>query len=121
MDIREYTNTIKQFIVVPDYDLEAYLVSLLASEAGEVAGLWGKALRKDFNNPHESEQYLQKMKLELGDTLWAWALLVEFYGFTPEEIMKANVEKLRSRQAANAIRSNNGTRTEEQWLEAGGD
>ena len=107
----EYLNTIKQFFVVPEQHKEAYLTSLLASEAGEVIGLWGKSLRGDFNFD-QYEEFRNKMKLELGDTLWAWVLLAELYDFTPEEIMEANVEKLRSRQAANTIRSNNGEKRE---------
>lgn len=110
MTLNEYLNAIKQFVVVPEENMEAYLVSLLASEAGECFGLWGKQLRGDFdhNNAEQCSEYLKKMVLELGDTFWALVLLVDYYGFSIETVMEKNVEKLRSRQAANTIRSNNG-------------
>jgi len=161
----EYIAKIKEFVVVPEEHMEAYLTTLLASEAGECIGLYGKSLRGDFpdlNNPKHSGAYLDQMLKELGDvcfglclladmfstvlntdqeemddedsalsSLFSWANdvlgyqynggrygskrrsieecwecflgVIDFYGFTLEQVMQANIDKLAARKAKGTI------------------
>lgn len=98
MTIDEYIAKIKEFVVVPGEHLEAYLTTLLASEAGECVGLYGKKLRGDFDakssDPYErlvhEMRYKNKMLLELGDCIFALALISDFYKWElkgPDEYM----------------------------------
>ena len=69
-------------------------VFLLASEAGEVAGI----LQKEFQG-HDVD--VEHVKKELGDCLWAIAEIAEGFGLTLNEIMTANIEKLQKRYPNN--------------------
>lgn len=62
----------------------------LTSEAGEVAGLFQK-----WYQGHElDEEHLMK---EIGDCLWMIAELCAAYGFSLEDVMQLNIDKLRAR------------------------
>lgn len=63
----------------------------LAGEAGEFIDLVKKwrCHEKPFDEIHA--------KKELGDTLWYVALLCEAFGWTMEEVMSLNIEKLKAR------------------------
>lgn len=68
-----------------------YNAAQLSSEAGEVAGMiakwikFGKQLDKDA------------LKLELGDAIWHITRLAEMFGWSLDEIMRANIAKLEAR------------------------
>lgn len=62
----------------------------LASEAGEVAGIFQKRYQGHEFNP----EHLMK---ELGDCLWMIAEACTAMGWTMEEVMEANIEKLKAR------------------------
>lgn len=77
--------------VYPQEEWKAYLPLQLASEAGEVAGKFGKAVRKGEDiDPHA-------VALELGDVLWYVANLAEMVGYDLSEIATMNIEKLEDR------------------------
>lgn len=63
----------------------------MCSESGEVAGLIKKSIYQG--------QRLEKehVKEELGDVLWYAFEMMTVMDFTPEEVMAANVEKLKAR------------------------
>lgn len=63
----------------------------LAGESGEVVEHFKKHLRDGapLNNP--------ELLLELGDVLHYWCRLCKLAGFTPDQVMQANEEKLRAR------------------------
>ena len=63
----------------------------LVGEAGEVAEIWKKHLL--YGDPLDEEALL----LEMGDVLWYFTLMCIDAGFTLEEIMEANMKKLRAR------------------------
>lgn len=161
MKPNEYIAKIKEFVVVPEEHMEAYLTTLLASEAGECLGLYGKYLRGDFGTDRAA--YKDKMLKEFGDVCFGLCLLadrwnlplnwgsgefdywafdeeeylidlcaravetvsayrnpdkasmiypvwnrltsgLDFYGFTLEQVMEANIEKLEARKAKGTIR-----------------
>lgn len=68
----------------------------LASEAGEVAGKYAKAVR-DCNGRIDEERRVEICK-ELGDVMWFVAELSTQLGYTLEEVMAMNIEKLTSRK-----------------------
>ena len=71
-------------------DMACHAVFGLTSEAGEVAGLFQK-----WYQGHElDEEHLMK---ELGDCLWMIAELCTAYGFSLEDVMQLNIDKLRAR------------------------
>ncbi len=71
-------------------DMVCHAVFGLTSEAGEVAGLFQK-----WYQGHElDEEHLMK---EIGDCLWMIAELCTAYGFSLEDVMQLNIDKLRAR------------------------
>jgi NTP pyrophosphatase (non-canonical NTP hydrolase) len=66
----------------------------VAGEAGEVADL----VKKFVGHGHAIDG--AKVQKELGDVLWYVAVLAERFGYTLEDVAKANVEKLRKRYPA---------------------
>jgi NTP pyrophosphatase (non-canonical NTP hydrolase) len=72
------------------FDLEVFNAALgLAGEAGEVCDL----IKKSYfhgDRPGRREQLL----LELGDVYFYLSKIQDLYGFTTEEVLEANKEKL---------------------------
>lgn len=63
----------------------------LAGEAGEVADLTKKMIF--HKHPYDAEKFLD----ELGDCLWYLAVNAHAHGYTLEEVMEFNINKLRTR------------------------
>ncbi len=63
----------------------------LAGESGEVAELIKKGVFHGHGVDHE------KLKKELGDVLWYVAGLCRIYSISMEEVMRANIKKLKIR------------------------
>jgi NTP pyrophosphatase (non-canonical NTP hydrolase) len=74
----------------------AYPALGLAGEAGEVAEHAKKAIRDDAGVVTEERR--QAMAKELGDVLWYVSQLASELGLELDEIARANLEKLLSRQ-----------------------
>lgn len=72
----------------------------LSSEAGEVSGVLKKHYRGDF----DFTEVKDKIKKELGDVLWYASELCNHLGFTIDEVMELNIEKLRDRYNRGAIK-----------------
>lgn len=105
------------------YDMESEdimsVALLLTSEAGEVAGKIDKAYRKAnkhnnemWDNPPFSLDDLQTMEdnldyqaveKELGDVIWAVAVIADQLGIKLEDVAKVNINKLASRQQRDVI------------------
>lgn len=71
-------------------DMVRHAIFGLTSEAGEVAGIFQKVYQGHAIDP-------EHLKKELGDCLWMIAEACEAMGFTMEDIMELNIEKLRKR------------------------
>ena len=80
----------------PAEQMTACLVAGLASEAGEVAGKFKKALR-------DGGDARQAMVAEIGDVLWYCACLARECGVSLEMVARANLEKLADRQQRGVI------------------
>jgi NTP pyrophosphatase (non-canonical NTP hydrolase) len=74
-----------------------YPVLACAEEAGEVAGKLAKFVRKSLSEPVDSEQLRQDIKKELGDLQFQVSETARQFGFTLQEIVDGNVEKLTDR------------------------
>jgi NTP pyrophosphatase (non-canonical NTP hydrolase) len=109
MELNEYQELAKETIVYPQRTLSdssmgasyetgvLYNALNLASEAGEVAGKVGKAIRKDTEVPEET------VIDEIGDVLYHVATLAYELGYSLEDVAQRNVDKLKSRQARGVL------------------
>jgi len=95
--LTEYQHAALQFRL-PTYSPEAAVMGLLA-ESGEVAGIFQKLLRGDF----DADVAATKLHKELGDVLWHVAAIAHDNGWHLDEIANSNIEKLTSRQLRNVI------------------
>lgn len=100
----DYQEAIEKFRL-PTYNAEAAVLGLL-SEAGEVAGVFNRLIRGDFT----PDQAASKLHYELGDVLWNIAAICNDNGWTMEQVMQSNIEKLADRQRRNAIMGQGDTR-----------
>ena len=73
-----------------------YAVLNLSGEVGELHSLLAKEIRDG-----KLDQDL--VKKELGDILWCLAAVVGDFGFTLEEVAKANLTKLQKRKKDNTL------------------
>jgi NTP pyrophosphatase (non-canonical NTP hydrolase) len=73
-----------------DTDKEAHVLLGLASETGELLGLYQKSMQgHEFNDEH--------MLKECGDILWMLAELLTAKGYTLDDVARMNIDKLRAR------------------------
>lgn len=77
-----------------------YLVMGLASEAGEVADKFKKAIRDGIP---DTEKYKEGVTKELGDVLWYVANIARLMGVSLEDVMAKNVEKLALRKKRDCL------------------
>lgn len=89
-DYEEFVESgISTNVVAANYDTRAlWVVAGLCSEAGELAGEVEKALRKKKDLDPDN------MLSELGDILWFLTAATIIFGFTLDEVMEYNIEKL---------------------------
>lgn len=66
----------------------------LGSESGEFSEVIKKMF---FQGKPFNEKNLQEMKSELGDIFWYWTNACRALALDPNEVIEANVEKLKSR------------------------
>lgn len=74
----------------------------LTGEAGEVSDLVKKGIF------HEKGIDLEHLKKELGDCAWYLAMICDACGFTLDDVMQTNIDKLKARypQGFDAYRAN---------------
>jgi NTP pyrophosphatase (non-canonical NTP hydrolase) len=110
MKLNDYQEKAKETIVYPQrtlannsmatgYDTGLLYNALnLASEAGEVAGVIAKALRKDTEVPAD------KVIDEISDALWNLSVLAYELGYTLEEVAQHNIDKLQARKTEGTLK-----------------
>lgn len=90
---KEYTELAIRTCSIPydqKEDMLRHAVYGLTSEAGEVAGIMQKVYQgHEFDTEH--------MKKELGDCLWMVAEACFALGFTMDDVMQLNIDKLKAR------------------------
>lgn len=67
----------------------------LSGEVGELCGFWQKMIY--YNKFIGSEEFKQKIADEAGDVLWYVAELLSAAGLDMQQVMAANIAKLRTR------------------------
>lgn len=73
-------------------DIEVYMLCMgLAGETGEVIDY----LKKVGFQGHELNK--EKLKSEMGDIMWYFAMLCNFFNIKFDDILKLNIEKLQKR------------------------
>lgn len=77
----------------------------LTGEAGEVSDLVKKGIF------HEKGIDLEHLKKELGDCAWYLAMICDACGFTLDDVMQTNIDKLKARypEGFDTYRANNRT------------
>lgn len=81
---------------------KSYAAALgLASEAGEVANEYERALREGWSLDRD------KVQTELGDVLWNVARLASLNGWSIEDLMDENIDKLTKRFTEEGIHVGN--------------
>lgn len=101
MDVKEYQERALATAVYGSGNAIIYPTLGLTGEAGEVADKVKKTLRDwngDFNPTIKAS-----IIAEVGDVLWYVNALARDLGYTLEQVMEMNIEKLESRKARNAI------------------
>ena len=83
---------------VPSAPPEERIMGLF-EEAGEVAGLFKRLLRGDY----DPDMVATKLHKELGDVLWYVSRIAADNGWTLQSIAEANIDKLESRKVRNLI------------------
>lgn len=98
MKANEYQSLASRTLIdEPDFDISPENVMIswnalgLAGEAGEVVDLIKKGIY------HQQGIDKDKVKKELGDVLWYLSALCKQFDFTLEEVMEANINKLKAR------------------------
>jgi NTP pyrophosphatase (non-canonical NTP hydrolase) len=95
MSLNAYQNLARR-TRMPTADRE-YAIMGLAEEAGEVAGLFAKARRK------QSGPTIDDVKKELGDVLWMVAAIADDNGLSLSDIAEFNIHKLIDRSERGVI------------------
>lgn len=92
MDFIEYQESARrtQRKDLPLWALKEHALFGLSSEVGEVMGLHQKV-----HQGHPMDE--TALRLEIGDCMWFLSELCDVYGWSMEDVAKANIEKLRNR------------------------
>lgn len=110
MTVKEYQEIIEKTAVFPKNIGLTYCTLGLCGESGEVAEKVKKLYRDQ--NGEITDEFKQAVKKEIGDVLWYVTALSSELGFTLEEVMEANYNKLMARRATNTLHGNGDNREE---------
>ncbi|CAB4126940.1 MazG Predicted pyrophosphatase [uncultured Caudovirales phage] len=91
------TAVYKEAMTGSDTEL-SYLGLGLVGEAGEVANELKRSYRLENNIIDK-----QKVLFELGDLFWYWIRLCDALNFDPEDVIKANKDKLTKRRGESFV------------------
>lgn len=110
MNLKEYQEIIKKTAVFPNEIGLMYCTLGLCGESGEVAEKVKKLFRDQ--NGVVTEEFKEAVKKEIGDVLWYITALSGELGFTLEEVMETNYNKLMARRATGTLYGNGDNREE---------
>lgn len=90
-------------VVHPDPLMDKTIYAMgVAGEAGEVVEKWKKIVA--YREGKVTQEDINELAKELGDVVWYIAVLADSLGLSFDEIMRRNVDKLKSRQVRNVIK-----------------
>lgn len=96
-DMNEYQQRCLETAIYPNVGNNlSHAVHELTSEAGEVAGVV-KRIGRDCGGVL-TDEYRDRIKKEVGDVLWAAAMVCYEAGINLSDAAEANIAKLRDRQ-----------------------
>ena len=104
--IEEYQAFTPTTFLVPPENALNYLYAGLAAEGGEVAGVWAKYNRKDF----DYGELLSRTSKELGDVFYFAFQLANILGLNVSDILTENRAKLQKRLDENKIKGDGDNR-----------
>lgn len=105
MDMNDYQNRTNKTVVYPPGELgKHYVIIALCGEVGELANLFKKYLRGDFDNL-PSDVFRSKLEGELGDILWYLAQAAEIFDMRLNDVAKFNLEKLAHRKVLGTLKA----------------
>ncbi len=107
--LKEYTNFVEEFWISgerPDEESLQIATLGLTGEVGEVMELMKKRLR---DGTWDRENF----KKEMGDVIYYWIKMLGFCDLTPEQVMEANMVKLKDRRARGVQRGSGDNRCAE--------
>lgn len=110
MDLNDYQNLARKTAQYPGQGTITgltYTALGLSGEAGETADQTKKILRDD--NSVVTEVRMDKLKKEMGDTLWYLANMAWELGLTLNEVAEHNIAKLSDRQERGVIKGDGGS------------
>jgi NTP pyrophosphatase (non-canonical NTP hydrolase) len=96
MTPQEYLEFTRTTAIYPKENALGYLALGLTSEAGEVAGKLKKVIR-DSNNVLTDEKR-EAIFAEVSDVLWYMVRLTDELGYTFDDLIEYNTQKLSSRK-----------------------
>ncbi len=103
MTIKEYQDACDKTAVYPNkWNNFTYTCLGLASEAGEICGKYKKVIR-DYDGKLTKDMQ-EKITDELGDVAWYLAQCCTELGVNLEDVMKANIAKLKDRQERGVLK-----------------
>lgn len=119
MDMDEYQVEAYRTAVYPKVHRFSYPVTMIASEAGELAGKYSKLLRGDVEGgsvsvvdrvmlgqgvDHEEMKRRDLILMEMGDVLWGLAALAHEMGVSLSNVAYMNLNKLQERSDRDSLR-----------------
>jgi len=102
--VNEYQAFVKTMKVYPEKHALIYPALGLCGEAGEIAEKVKKYMRGDKELDREG------LLKELGDPLWYIASLADDLGYTLQDVVDANIEKLTSRKERGVLKGSGDNR-----------
>lgn len=100
----EYSDFVKTMKVYPEKNAIVYPALGLCGEAGEIAEKVKKWLRGDRELDKDG------LLSELGDPLWYLSSLADDLGYSLQDVVDRNVEKLSSRKKRGVLKGNGDNR-----------
>jgi NTP pyrophosphatase (non-canonical NTP hydrolase) len=104
LNVQEYNDFVKSMKVYPSKHAIVYPALGLSGESGEIAEKIKKWLRGD----RELDEAL--LALEVGDVMWYVVSLADDLGYTLQEVIDLNVEKLSSRKERGVLKGSGDNR-----------
>lgn len=110
ISFNEYNEFVKGMKVYPEKMCVIYPALGLSGESGEIAEKVKKWIRdEDYANGMSVERR-EAILLELGDPLWYITSLADDLGYTLQDVVDANVNKLNSRKERGVLKGSGDNR-----------
>lgn len=107
MELKDYQNKIEDTWISNPNDFSRIVLGIFG-ESGEIAELCKKRLRGDYDNL--KEEFLKLMRKEIGDVFYYLCKLCNYYGFSAENILSENIDKLQDRKNRGTLKGSGNNR-----------